>query len=46
MKKTLVFALALIAAAPVDGVAQLVNEVIEGRDCGGSSRVTCTYRSR
>ena len=22
----------------------LVNEVIEGRDCGGSSRVTCAYR--
>jgi hypothetical protein len=84
MKRTLLLALALIAAAIVDGAAQLttaqelpeigeivtygagtkyrfrgvaddgkwtlrplrlVNEVIEGRGCGGSSRrVTCTYR--
>ena len=41
MKKTLLFALALIAAAPVDGVAQvsdqsnqeLVNLLYEGRSC-------------
>ena len=35
---------AVMLWVPVDGVAQLVNEVIEGRDCGGSSRVTCAYK--